>query len=208
MNDTDIRPSTDAGPAGDAAARRAPRRASPRRPPRSSAIWPTSRTGCCARSPRWKTCASGPSARSPTRALYGISAFARDILNVADNMHRALHALDEELRAKADAGIKALLDGVELTERELMNALEKHGVKRIEPLGPEVRSQPPSGDVRGRGRERAGRQRRAGGAGRLSDRRAGAAPGDGRGVQGRSEGAPSGGEPAAAASQRQSRRTE
>ena len=67
--------------------------------------------------------------------LYGISAFARDIVTVADNMHRALHALDEELRAKADAGIKALLDGVELTERELMNALDKHGVKRIEPLG-------------------------------------------------------------------------
>jgi molecular chaperone GrpE len=67
--------------------------------------------------------------------FYGISSFARDILSVADNMHRALHALDEELRAKADSGIKALLDGVELTERELMNALEKHGVKRMDPLG-------------------------------------------------------------------------
>jgi molecular chaperone GrpE len=66
---------------------------------------------------------------------YGISAFARDILTVADNMHRALEALDDELRAKADASVKALLDGVELTERELMSALEKHGVKRIEPLG-------------------------------------------------------------------------
>ena len=67
--------------------------------------------------------------------LYGISAFARDILNVADNMHRALGALDEELRAKADSAMKALLDGVELTERELMNALEKHGVKKVDPLG-------------------------------------------------------------------------
>lgn len=67
--------------------------------------------------------------------LYGISSFARDILNVADNMHRALHALDEELRAKADSAMQALLDGVELTERELMNALEKNGVKRIDPLG-------------------------------------------------------------------------
>ena len=67
--------------------------------------------------------------------LYGISAFARDILTVADNMHRALGALDAELREKADAGIKALLDGVELTERELMKVLEKHGVKKIEPLG-------------------------------------------------------------------------
>src|ERR1700682_3763069 len=45
--------------------------------------------------------------------LYGISAFARDILSVADNMHRALEALDHELRESADASIKALLDGVE-----------------------------------------------------------------------------------------------
>jgi molecular chaperone GrpE len=67
--------------------------------------------------------------------IYAITAFARDILTVADNMHRAMQALDDELRAKADTGVKALLDGVELTERELMNALEKHGVKRIEPLG-------------------------------------------------------------------------
>jgi molecular chaperone GrpE len=67
--------------------------------------------------------------------LYGISAFARDILGVADNMHRALQALDDELRTKADEATKALLEGVELTERELMNALEKNGVKRIDPLG-------------------------------------------------------------------------
>jgi molecular chaperone GrpE len=66
---------------------------------------------------------------------YGISAFARDILTVADNMHRAMTALDDELRANADASVKALLDGVELTERELLNVLEKHGVKRIDPVG-------------------------------------------------------------------------
>jgi molecular chaperone GrpE len=69
-----------------------------------------------------------------TRA-YGISAFARDILAVADNMDRALQALDAELREKADAGVKALLDGVELTERELHKVLEKHGVKKFEPVG-------------------------------------------------------------------------
>ncbi len=69
-----------------------------------------------------------------TRA-YGISAFARDILAVADNMDRALQALDAELREKADAGVKVLLDGVELTERELHKVLEKHGVKKLEPLG-------------------------------------------------------------------------
>jgi molecular chaperone GrpE len=66
--------------------------------------------------------------------VYGISSFARDILGVADNMHRAMQALDDELRAKADEATKALLEGVELTERELMNVLEKHGVKKLEPL--------------------------------------------------------------------------
>jgi molecular chaperone GrpE len=66
---------------------------------------------------------------------YGIAAFARDVLVVADNMERALAALDAELREKADAGVKALLDGVELTERELLKVLEKHGVKKFEPQG-------------------------------------------------------------------------
>jgi molecular chaperone GrpE len=67
--------------------------------------------------------------------LYGITQFARDVVTVADNMERALAALDSELREKADAGVKALLDGVELTERELLKALEKHGVKRLDPQG-------------------------------------------------------------------------
>lgn len=67
--------------------------------------------------------------------VYGISNFARDVLGVADNMHRAMQALDDELRAKADDATKALLEGVELTERELVKVLEKNGVKRIEPLG-------------------------------------------------------------------------
>jgi molecular chaperone GrpE len=66
---------------------------------------------------------------------YGISSFARDILAVADNMDRALQALDADLREKADTATKALLDGVELTERELLKVLEKHGVKRFEPIG-------------------------------------------------------------------------
>jgi molecular chaperone GrpE len=67
--------------------------------------------------------------------VYGISTFARDILGVADNMHRAIQALDDELRANADDAVKSLLDGVELTERELMNVLEKNGVKKLDPMG-------------------------------------------------------------------------
>lgn len=67
--------------------------------------------------------------------VYGIASFARDVVTVADNMQRALQALDDELREKADASVQALLDGVELTERELLKTLEKNGIKKIEPLG-------------------------------------------------------------------------
>src|SRR5882724_12095247 len=67
--------------------------------------------------------------------LYGVTNFARDILAVADNMERAMKALDDGIRAQADAGVKALLDGVELTERELIKVMEKHGVRKIEPMG-------------------------------------------------------------------------
>ena len=66
---------------------------------------------------------------------YGIANFARDILAVADNMDRALQALDAEIREKAEPGVKALLDGVELTERELGKVMEKHGIAKLEPQG-------------------------------------------------------------------------
>jgi molecular chaperone GrpE len=67
--------------------------------------------------------------------LYGVTNFARDIVGVADSMERAMKALDDGLREKADDGVKALLDGVELTERELLKVLEKHGVTKLEPEG-------------------------------------------------------------------------
>src|ERR1700758_3200568 len=66
---------------------------------------------------------------------YGISGFARDILDIADNLQRALDAVPAEARAAADPGLKALIEGVELTERSLLNALEKNGVKKFDPTG-------------------------------------------------------------------------
>ena len=65
--------------------------------------------------------------------VYGIAGFARDVLAVADNMHRALEAIGPELREAADAKVKALIEGVELTERELLKTLEKNGVKKFSP---------------------------------------------------------------------------
>ena len=67
--------------------------------------------------------------------LYGIASFARDVLAVADNMHRALGTIGPELREAADAKIKALIEGVELTERELLKSLEKNGVTKFSPQG-------------------------------------------------------------------------
>ena len=67
--------------------------------------------------------------------IYGITGFARDVLDIADNLQRALDAVPPEARAAADPGLKALIEGVELTERSLLNALEKNGVKKFDPAG-------------------------------------------------------------------------
>jgi molecular chaperone GrpE len=66
---------------------------------------------------------------------YGITAFARDVLDIADNLQRALDAVPAEAKAAADPGLKALIEGVELTERSLLNTLEKNGVKKFDPVG-------------------------------------------------------------------------
>ena len=120
---------------------------------------------------------------------YGVTNFARDILAVADSMERALKALDDEIRDKADAGVKALLDGVEITERELIKVMEKQRAAANRTAGAEVRSEPASGDVRDPRCDRSGRHRGADHAARLHHRRARAASRDGRRLQRRAESA-------------------
>jgi molecular chaperone GrpE len=66
---------------------------------------------------------------------YGASNFARDVLAVADNMHRALEAIGPEARQQADGTLKTLIEGIELTERELHKVLSKNGVKKFSPEG-------------------------------------------------------------------------
>jgi molecular chaperone GrpE len=66
---------------------------------------------------------------------YAIANFARDMLGVSDDLNRALAAIPAEAKASGDAGFKALIEGVELTERAMLNALERHGVKKLEPQG-------------------------------------------------------------------------
>src|SRR6201994_347320 len=62
---------------------------------------------------------------------YGITGFARDVLEIADNLQRALDAVPAEAKKPADPGLKALIEGVELPERSLLSALEKNGVKKF-----------------------------------------------------------------------------
>ncbi|KKX31806.1 nucleotide exchange factor GrpE [Rhizobium sp. LC145] len=66
---------------------------------------------------------------------YSVAGFARDMLAVSDNLRRALDAVPTEMRAAADAGLTTLLEGVEMTERSMLSALERHGVKKIEAEG-------------------------------------------------------------------------
>jgi molecular chaperone GrpE len=66
---------------------------------------------------------------------YAITNFAREVLDIADSLQRALDAVPADTKAAADPGLKALLEGVELTERSLHNTLEKNGVKKFDPSG-------------------------------------------------------------------------
>ncbi|MFZ0398715.1 MAG: nucleotide exchange factor GrpE [Methyloceanibacter sp.] len=67
-------------------------------------------------------------------ARYAISNFARDVLTVGDNLRRTIEHVPGDAAAQ-DPALKSFLDGVELTERELLNVLERHGVTRIDPVG-------------------------------------------------------------------------
>jgi molecular chaperone GrpE len=62
-------------------------------------------------------------------SAYGVTAFARDMLTVSDNLQRALEAVPEEV---AD-DMKAFTEGVSMTERELLNTLERHGIRQVAP---------------------------------------------------------------------------
>lgn len=66
---------------------------------------------------------------------YAVTAFARDMLTVADNLRRALEAVPATARTTGDGAIAGLIGGIELTERELEKTLERHGVRKVDPAG-------------------------------------------------------------------------
>ncbi|MDR3407477.1 MAG: nucleotide exchange factor GrpE [Methylovirgula sp.] len=67
--------------------------------------------------------------------LYGVSSFARDMLSFADNLRRTVENIPDELRKSADPAVKTLISGIEVTERDFLSRLARHGAKKMEPLG-------------------------------------------------------------------------
>lgn len=67
-------------------------------------------------------------------AKFAVTGFARDLLSVSDNLRRALESVPVD-HEKPEELLKTLLEGVEITEKELLTVFKKHGVEKIEPLG-------------------------------------------------------------------------
>lgn len=66
---------------------------------------------------------------------YAVERFAVDMLSVSDNLGRALLGLDDKARTDMGANAKSLLEGIELTEKELMAVFARHGIKAVPGAG-------------------------------------------------------------------------
>ena len=66
-------------------------------------------------------------------AKFAVTRLARDVVTVGDNFQRAIDAVPAGA-AEQDPALKSFLDGVTMTERELLNVLERHGIRRIQPV--------------------------------------------------------------------------
>ncbi len=62
-------------------------------------------------------------------SAYAVTGFARDMLSVSDNLRRALDSMPEDIAEE----MKVFVEGVEMTERELLNTMEKYGITKVEP---------------------------------------------------------------------------
>jgi molecular chaperone GrpE len=66
---------------------------------------------------------------------YAISNFARDVLSIGDNLDRAISTVSDEEKESAGSSLAALVEGVEMTGREMVRIFAKHGVTKEEPQG-------------------------------------------------------------------------
>jgi molecular chaperone GrpE len=71
-----------------------------------------------------------------TASAYAVTAFARDVLSVKDNLDRALSVIPEEFRQHES--MKGLIVGIEATGRELTNVFQRHGITKVEALGQQL----------------------------------------------------------------------
>ena len=69
-----------------------------------------------------------------TARKYGHTQFARDLVGAIDNLARALASTPED-KSSLDESVQSLLTGIELSWTEIQSAIEKHGVRQINPLG-------------------------------------------------------------------------
>ena len=69
-----------------------------------------------------------------TARKYGHTQFARDLVGAIDNLARALASAPED-KSSLDESVQSLLTGIELSWTEIQSAIEKHGVRQINPLG-------------------------------------------------------------------------
>lgn len=67
--------------------------------------------------------------------VFGIERFANDVLSVYDNLSRALQTLDGTDKSELGENAKNLVEGIELTEKNLMTVLERHGVTQVPGVG-------------------------------------------------------------------------
>lgn len=67
-------------------------------------------------------------------AKFAITGFSRELLTVSDNLRRALESIPED-HENPEKLLESLLQGVEITEKELLSIFKKHGIEKIDPLG-------------------------------------------------------------------------
>jgi molecular chaperone GrpE len=65
---------------------------------------------------------------------YSSANFARDMLSVADNLRRAIDSIPEDGDPDG-AALVGFIEGISLTEKELLSTLERHGIRKIDPMG-------------------------------------------------------------------------
>jgi molecular chaperone GrpE len=65
---------------------------------------------------------------------YAVTSFARDLINVLENLHRAEESIPKD-QISDNALLNNIFQGVEMTKRELLGIFERHGIKRIDPKG-------------------------------------------------------------------------